>query len=119
VADNTLIDDTAGQRLKTAAVYVKPNAYEVGRAYVVVYNWGRTAVVTADLGGVLRAGDRYEIRSVQDLFGQPVSSGTYAGGVIELPMVSRPPPIPVGMSSSQAPPTGPTFDVFVVSRVGR
>ena len=119
VADNTLIDDTAGQRLKTAAVYVKPNAYEVGRAYVVVYNWGRTAVVTADLGGVLRAGDRYEIRSVQDLFGPPVSSGTYAGGVIELPMVSRPPPIPVGMSSSQAPPTGPTFDVFVVSRVGR
>jgi len=119
VADNTLIDDTAEQRLTTAAVFVKPNAYEVGRAYVVVYNWGRAVRVTADLVGVLREGDRYEIRSVQDLFGPPVKAGTYAGGGIELPMSPPPPPIPVGMASSQAPATGPTFDVFVVSRLDR
>lgn len=119
VADNTLIDDSTGQRLKTAAVFVKPNAYEAGRAYVVVYNWGGAAGVTADLAGVLRVGDRYEIRSVQDLFGPPAKAGTYTGGGLELPMSPRSPPIPVGMASSQAPPTGPTFDVFVVSRPDR
>jgi hypothetical protein len=119
VADNTLIDDAAAQHLTTAAVFVKPNAYEAGRAYVVVYNWGRTAGVPADLGAVLRVGDRYQIRSVQALFGPPVKTGTYAGGGIELPMSPPPPPTPVGMASSQAPPTGPAFEVFVISRSDR
>lgn len=119
VADNTLIDDTARQSLKTDAVFVKPNAYEAGRAYVVVYNWASAAAVPADLAGVLRLGDRYEIRSVQDLFGPPVKAGIYRGGEIELPMSALPPPIPVGMASSQVPPTGPMFDVFVVSRRDR
>ncbi len=119
ISENTLIDDAAGQGLTAAAVFVKPNAYDTGRAYVVVYNWARTAAVTADLGTVLRTGDRYEIRSVQNLFGTPVTAGTYAGGPVEIPMRPAPPPTPVGMRSSQSPSTGPMFDVFVVSRPDR
>ena len=119
VGDNTLIDDAARPGLKTAAVFVRPNVYEAGRGYVVVYNWGGEARVRADLAEMLRAGDRYEVRTVQDPFGAPLAAGTFAGDPIELPMAPLSPPVPVGMPRSGAPRTGPAFDVFVVSRVGR
>ena len=59
----------------TTKVFVRPNKYEPGRSHVVVYNWGRQSEVAVDLSGVLRAGNRYEVRNVQALFGAPVVSG--------------------------------------------
>ena len=97
-------------------VFVRPVAYETGRANVIVYNWGRLGSVMADVSSVLQPGDRYVVLNAQDFFGTPVASGTYSGGSIALPMSGVAAPIPVGMSSTRAPKTGPNFDVFIVTK---
>jgi hypothetical protein len=103
----------------TTRVFVRPNRYEPGRAHVVVYNWGRESHVAVDLAGVLQAGDRYEVRNVQDLFGAPVVSGEYQGAPIRIPMAGVAPPIPQGRALRTPPRTGPAFDAFVVTRSAR
>jgi hypothetical protein len=99
-------------------VFVRPNAYEPGRAHIIVYNWGRQGLVAVDASAVLRPGDRYEVHNVQDLWGAPVAAGTYDGGTIALPMGGVEPPRPIGDVPNAAPRTGPDFDVFVLWRVG-
>lgn len=97
-------------------IVVRPNPYEAGRGIIIAYNWAHADTVTADLSAVLGRGDDYEIRSVQDVFGPPVAAGTFDGGAVRVPMNRTPPPIPVGMTTSPVPVTGPEFDVFLVSR---
>jgi len=96
-------------------VFVRPNQYEAGRATIVVYNWGRQPAVPVDVRGVLRDGDRYELRNVQALFGPPLVSGAYAGDPIVIPMAGVDPPPPIGRSGPPAPRTGPLFDTFVLT----
>jgi hypothetical protein len=93
-------------------VFVRSNAYERGRGHVIVYNWDQAATVTVSLSSILTSGDQFEVYNVQDLFGNPVASGTYAGGSVSLPMtgVSAPPPIGGGSFRN----TGPDFHVFLV-----
>lgn len=98
-------------------VVVRASVYEPGRGYVVVYNWGAQASAAADVSAILTNGDQYEVRSVQQLFGSALASGTYGGGTITIPLGAVTPPTPIGMGSSPAPTTGPAFDVFVVTRV--
>jgi hypothetical protein len=98
----------------TPAVTVLPNAYEAGRATIVVYNWGGQGAVGVDLSGVLKSGTHYEIRNVQDIFGAPVASGTYGGGGVSVPMNGVTPAQPIGGSPHAPQRTGPDFDVFVV-----
>jgi hypothetical protein len=100
----------------TPQVFVRPNAYEPGRATVVVYNWGRLGSATADLSGVLSVGATYEVRNVQDLFGSPVATGTFDGGPISIPMGGVNPPTPIGAVPHAPPRTGPDFDVFIVKK---
>ena len=107
-------DASVGTVPTSTQVFVRPNKYEAGRALVVVYNWVGDAGVPADLSGVLRSGQRYEVRNVQDLFGSPVASGTYSGGSITLPMTGVSPPERLGRSTREPPRTGPVFDTFVV-----
>lgn len=114
---NTNTVFAAGAASRPAAVFVRPNAYEAGRANIIVYNWSGLGSVTADLSQVLAVGDRFEVRNVQDLFGAPVVSGTFGGGAISIPMTGVTSPVPVGLSSSPAPKTGPYFDVFVVVKL--
>ena len=95
-------------------VIVRPNLYEKGRATVVVINWGKDRSAVVDVRGVLEAGDRYEIRNVQDLFGAAVTSGTVSGASISVPLGGVVPPIPVGLKKSPSPRTGPAFDVFLI-----
>jgi hypothetical protein len=101
----------------TTRVVVRPNPYEAGRAHVVVFNWGNRPHVSADMSGVLAPGDRYEVRNVQDLFGPPVNSGTLEGTTITIPMEGVAAPLPIGLTSSPAPKTGPDFDTFLVTRI--
>ena len=113
ITGNTVI--TSGTKPTQPLVFVRPNAYEPGRAAVIIYNWSRQASVSVDLSSVLGVGRRYEVRNVQDLFGAPLVSGTFGGGTISFPMAGITPPTPVGLSSSPAPVTGPDFNVFLVT----
>ena len=113
VIGNTVIPPAPTQ----TAVFVRPNAYEPGRAFVVVFNWASNGSASADLSSVLQSGDAYEVRNVQDLFGAPAVTGTYRGGSISIPIAAVSPPAPVGISSL-APTTGPAFNVYLVVRTG-
>jgi hypothetical protein len=107
-------DTYVGAAPPASRVFVRPNAYEPGRANIVVYNWAQAASAVVDVSNVLTPGDRYEVRNVENYFGTPVASGTYTGGAIQVPMapVARPAPIAGG----SFPATGPTFGVFVLLR---
>jgi len=96
-------------------VFVRPNQYEPGRAHVVVYNWGGQANVAVDLSGVLRIGDPYEIRNVQQVLGGPLVSGIYSGGTVSIPMAAVTPAQPFGGSPDAPRATGPDFGVFLVT----
>jgi hypothetical protein len=78
-------------------VVVRPNPHEPGRAHVVVLNWGKRTHVDADLSRVLRAGDRYGVRDVQNYFGAPAAGGVFEGKTIAIPLAGE-------------------FSVFVVER---
>jgi hypothetical protein len=97
-------------------VFVRADPYEPGRAIVTVYNWGEMPLLTVDLSGVLSAGDLYEVRNVQDLFGEPVAAGVYDGQPVLLGMAGVEPAVPVGLERSLTERTAPAFDVFVVTR---
>jgi len=106
--------DATSQLPTQPAVFVRPNAYEAGRATIVVYNWSRQSSITVDLSTVLPPGVRYQVRSVQDLFGAVLTSGTF-GGSITIPMGAVSPTPPIGGSHVAPTVTGPDFDVFVVT----
>jgi hypothetical protein len=106
----------AGSGAPPNHVVVRPNKYEAGRANIIVYNWEQRSAVSADVSEVLNVGDRYVVQNVQDFYGAPVVSGTYDGGALQLPMDGITPPTPTGISSTPAPVTGPTFNVFVLMK---
>jgi len=111
-----------GNRVYTAGnapplVVVRPNVYEPGRAFIVVYNPAALATTPVDLSGVLKPGERYEVRNVQALDAAAAVAGTYRGGVVAIPAAAVARPIPVGLSAVPAPPTGPAFNVFLLVRV--
>jgi hypothetical protein len=110
-------DVATSSRPSSAKVFVRPSVRQKGRAMVVVYNWGTQSSVNVDLGSVLPAGSRYEVRNVQSWFGSPVKTGTFSGGSIAIPMGGVAPPSVVGGAPHTPPRTGPDFDVFIVQAV--
>jgi hypothetical protein len=94
-------------------VFIRPNAYEAGRANITIYNWDLVGSVNVDLSGILSSGDGYEIRNAHDFFGSPVVTGTYTGATIAIPMTGLSVAAPVGWAAP--PPSGPEFGVFVVT----
>ena len=109
-------DRVEGPAPSETRVFVRPSEYEPGRAHVTVYNWANLAAVQVDMTGVLRPGDRYEVRNVQALFDAPIASGTFAGGTITIPLGGVNPPQPIGGSPTPPRKTGPFFDVFLVTK---
>jgi len=93
-------------------VFVRPNAYEAGRANITVYNWANQSTVSVDVSGILSNGDGYEVRNAQDFYGAPVLTGTYNGSALVLPMTGLSVATPVGVAAP--PPTGPEFNAFVL-----
>jgi hypothetical protein len=98
-------------------VVIRGNRYEAGRATIVIHNGAGQGAVGVDLSGVLKAGARYEIHNVQDLFGAPVASGTYGGGSVSVPMNGVTPAPIIGGSPRAPVRTGPDFDVLIVTVV--
>jgi hypothetical protein len=99
-------------------VFVRPNKYEAGRANVIVYNWGEAPQVELDLSQVLQQGDRYELVSALDFYGEPILRGTFAGEKLQLPMTARPAPSPLGYPEAEPVAMDSRFGAFVVRTVG-
>jgi hypothetical protein len=97
-------------------IVLRPNRYEAKRAHIVVFNWSGAATANADLSSVLAPGDYFEIREVQNFYGPPAVTGTYAGGSVALPMAEVTAPLPLGATDFAAFGTGTQFHVFVVLR---
>jgi hypothetical protein len=93
-------------------VSILANAYEAGRATIVIYNWDGSATQKVDLTGVVSPGASYEIRNAQSFYGPPAVSGTYTGGSVTLPMTGLGPAAPVGFTAPSS--TGPAFNAFIV-----
>lgn len=84
------IDGAASASLPTGTwTYVRPNAYEPGRANVVIYNWDELDLVDVDLSSVLNAGDGFEISGILDPL-TPILSGIYEGGSVAISMAPMP-----------------------------
>jgi hypothetical protein len=111
-SSNTLFSS----RPTEAQFFLRPNAYENNRAHITVYNWGKhnTVWVSAQaLSAVaLRPGQAYELRNVQNYFGD-VITGTYDGQYIALPMQGRSVAQPLGLGFKPDS-SFPEFGVFVL-----
>lgn len=95
-------------------VHLQPNHYEKGRAHIVVYNWAGQDSVSVDLtSSGLSKGEEFEIYDVQNIFGDPVYQGMYAGLPIELSLSNRTVTIPIGMNEAPTH-TLPEFGVYLV-----
>jgi hypothetical protein len=94
-------------------IFVRPNRYESGRAHIVVYNWDNRPSVPVDVASVLAVGVPYEVYNVQDLSAPPVLSGVFDGAPLPLPMTGLTVAAPNGPLQTP-PPTGPTFNVFML-----
>lgn len=125
IAENTFYGSVAGfsssgyansvylsSRPTGAAVFVRQNAYEAGRALIAVYNWDLAPSVDVDLHEILVSGRRFEVRDAQNYYGPPVVQGTYAGGPVTIPLAGLAPAKPVGQNTPD--PTGPEFNAFVL-----
>jgi len=98
-------------------VGVRPNAYEPGRANVVIYNWTNLPAVTVSLAAAgLAIGDRYEIRDAQNYYGPAVFSGVYSGQAV-FPMTGLTAAPVLGSVAIQPGHTSAEFGAFVVQRV--
>jgi hypothetical protein len=94
-------------------VFVRPNAYEQGRANITVYNWQNLPAVSVNVSGVLQVGQQYEVRNAQNFYAPPVLQGVYGGGSISIPMSGWTIAQPVGEPRSW-PTTAPEFGAFVL-----
>ena len=100
-------------------VFVRPNRYEPGRAHIVIYNWDLRDSVAVDLNSILVRGTQFEIRDAQNYFGEPVLSGVYHGGALQLPTRLFKVTAPVGNVERMPVHTAPRLLVFVVEPVRR
>jgi hypothetical protein len=109
--DNEYLTDPPAE----PTVIVRPNQYEPGRAHVAVFNWHEADTVSVDLGDLMPIGMSYEIRNIQDYFGDAVVAGIYDGKPISLPMDLEPvQPVGVPDAIADSEKTGKRFNAFVV-----
>ena len=106
-----------GVRRNQTDVFVYPNAYQPGRALVVIWNWPLANSVTVNLAGAgLVAGQKFDLYSIQS--GKKlISQGTYSpiGPTISVPMNNDDPPLPrFGDALSTPASTMPEFGAFLV-----
>jgi hypothetical protein len=94
--------------------FVRPNAYEPGRANIAIYNWDLKKTVPVDLSMILKPSQGFEIRDAQNYFAEPVVQGVYDGQPVLVPMTGLTHVAPVGEIAHQPQHTAPAFAAFVV-----
>ncbi len=98
-------------------VVVRTNRYEVGRANIIAYNWDNLPTVKVDVSAILPLGSSFDVLNAQDFRSAPILSGVYDGQLLQLPMANLSVAMPnVALDGLfvAPPPTGPTFNVFVL-----
>lgn len=112
---------TAGSRelleAEPPTILVRPNRYEPGRGFITAYNWSKKPIIDADISGLgLRRGQKFVVRDVQNLFGNPLFTGTYNGEPLALSMMSTTitPPEAQAPGTLLVAHTSPEFGVFLV-----
>jgi len=103
-----VIGDLEGTR-----IFVSSNQYEAGRANIIIYNWDNLDQVAVDVSSVLPVGWGFEVRNAQNWHAAPALVGVYSGQPLQLPMTNLTVAVPNGQMVTP-PPTGPTFNVFVL-----
>jgi hypothetical protein len=93
-------------------VFLRPSAYEEGRAHLTVYNWDLASSVGVDVSSLMTPGSDWVLVNAQNPFGAPVATGTWSGGPLSVPMTALTPATPVGATRPAA--TGPEFNAFVL-----
>ncbi len=81
---------------------------------IAVINPQELPAVEIELGGILKVGMRFRIKSVKDFYGPPIVSGIFDGHAVGVPMKAVTPPSPVGLPKAKLPVTEPGFAAFVV-----
>jgi len=84
---NSAVTVSPAGRPQRNLIVVRPNQYEPGRANVAVYSWEGNAAVELDLSNVLKRGQPFQVRNVQDFYGNSVAKGTYNGEKITVPLL--------------------------------
>ena len=101
--------------------YIK-NSYDLRRGRITIFNFDRDATVAVDLSQLMKIGSAYRVHSVFDLYGEPIVSGVYTGGTIDIPMGTVPPPQPHGLegaiNASEGDDPKELFGVFIVTHAG-
>ncbi|MEW6511413.1 MAG: T9SS type A sorting domain-containing protein [Bacteroidota bacterium] len=96
-------------------IFVRPNAYEGGRANIIIYNWSRASSVSVDLSAAgLRPGDGFVVRDALNWTGPAVVTGTYTGSSVAIPMTGLSVATPVGTPAVTPTHTAPEFGTFVI-----
>jgi hypothetical protein len=98
-------------------IVVEPDKYEAGRANIAIYNYDQSSSVSVNVSSAgLVSGWSYEVRDAQNYFGAAVTSGTYTGAPISIPMTTEFPAMPLALVN---PPlsTCPAFGSFVIRAV--
>jgi hypothetical protein len=73
--------------------------------------------VAVDFAKVLKPGDAYEIRDVQNILGPAVAQGTYEGKPVALPMDRTAVTQPAGTGTKRIEHTPREFNAFVLTTV--
>ena len=101
-----------GARPGGTKVFIRPNAYEPGRANITIFNYDLKGIVEVDVSSVLAPSAKYELRNAADFFGEPVLKETWGGRPLSVPMSGLKTAKPEGWPVP--PPTGPEFNAFVL-----
>lgn len=91
--------------------FVTTNKYEAGRALLTAFNWANTDNVSFDVSSAVTVGANYSVWDAAN-YGSLVSTGSYGGGSISLPMTNLVSATPVGLTAVA--PTGKGFNVFLL-----
>jgi hypothetical protein len=103
------------QRPAVEQVFVRPNEHEPQCGTITIFNWPKAERVRVDITPLgLAAGDRYELRSAIDYFGD-VTFGVLSGQEIEVGMTNHTVVPPANLPT---PPTPfPEFGVFLLRKL--
>ena len=127
IHDNTLIGrvngigvSTSNNTIRSTAptgvkIFVRPNKYETGRANITIYNWDKLPSVNVDLSNTgLKTGDLFQIKDVQNFYGNPVTTGTYNGSPVSIPMTNSTLALPIGNVAVTPDHTSLEFGAFIL-----